>query len=156
MKFLGHLFLRQLLSAKVVGSVCRELVLCDGGRSEMPHELALECAVELLMAIGLTLEALPHGQPVVEEVFHRLKTIKGAQGPDGKLIYSKRIQFMIQDLQDARSAGWSKKSFKASAKTKEEIRLDQERDLRQGMLGRTCSGKLVLAGRRPDFLRANT
>mmetsp|Transcript_42099 Transcript_42099/g.136235 ORF Transcript_42099/g.136235 Transcript_42099/m.136235 type:complete len:539 (-) Transcript_42099:128-1744(-) len=151
MKFLGHLFLRQLLSAKVVGSVCRELVLCDGGRSEMPHELALECAVELLMAIGFTLEALPHGQPVVEEVFHRLKTIKGAQGPDGKLIYSKRIQFMIQDLQDARSAGWSKKSFKASAKTKEEIRLDQERDLRQGMLGRTCSGKLVLAGRRPDF-----
>merc|ERR1719436_852342 len=55
MKFIGHLFLRQLLSAKVVGSVMQELTLCDKGDS-LPKEHVIECATELLLSIGYTLE----------------------------------------------------------------------------------------------------
>jgi len=68
-------------------------------------------------------------------------------------VYSKRIQFMIQDLLDARTAGWSKKVFKISAKTKGEIRLQQEQELDARLRGKDVfQAELVVAGQRPGCL----
>mmetsp|Transcript_57727 Transcript_57727/g.150403 ORF Transcript_57727/g.150403 Transcript_57727/m.150403 type:complete len:607 (-) Transcript_57727:374-2194(-) len=152
MKFIGHLYLRQLLSAKVIGSVSRELVSCDLA-DEVPAEHALECACELLLAIGFTLETLPTGQQVIHQVCSRLMELKSMKTDDGKAAYCKRVQFMIQDLLDTRAAGWSKKSFKSSAKTKDEIRLEQERDISARQCGvDTSGGEVVVAGQRPVYL----
>ncbi|CAE7677527.1 EIF(ISO)4G2, partial [Symbiodinium necroappetens] len=74
MKFIGHLFLRQLLSAKVIGSVICELVLCEQV-DDLPEEHALECACELLLAIGYTMENMIAGQSALTSVCGRLKEL---------------------------------------------------------------------------------
>lgn len=151
MKFIGHLFLRQLLSAKVISSVSRELVLCDRG-DVPPEEHAVECACELLMAVGFTLDAQPSGQVVLQTICSRLLELKKMRTPKDQPMYTKRVQFMVQDLLDTRAAGWTKKSFKNSAKTKEEIRLHQAQELRAKSHGLdTPSGEHVLAGQRPVY-----
>lgn len=40
---------------------------------------------------------------------------------DGKNIYSKRIQFAIQDVIDLRKNGWKKKIYKEGAKKRADI-----------------------------------
>jgi|Transcript_43266 translation initiation factor 4G len=153
MKFIGHLFLRQLLSTKVISSVIQELTLCDRA-DELPQEHVVECAVELILSIGYTLEAMPTGSQSLGQVCGRLKDLM-SRNFDGRPAYSKRIQFAIQDLLEVRSAGWRRKTFKAAAKTKEEIRLDQHRDLTNQARGREVeSGEQVLLGKRPDYIAA--
>lgn len=153
MKFVGHLYLRQLLSAKVIGSVSRELVHNSEEAHVLPEEHALECACELLLAIGFTLETLPTGQLVIQQLCSRLLELKSTKTPAGRPAYSKRIQFMIQDLLDTRAAGWSKKLFKHSAKTKEEIRLEQEREIDARQFGlEPPAAEHVVAGQRPIYL----
>ncbi|CAK0874781.1 unnamed protein product [Prorocentrum cordatum] len=142
MRFVGHLFLRQLLSAKVVGGILRELVLCDA-EDLAPQEHALECACELLNCVGLTLESMPYGQAVMPVVFARLQSLKAQRAADGKGAYTKRMQFTIQDLIDTREAGWTRKVFRSSAKTMEEIRASAP----QGQGGET-----VLVGLRPCYM----
>ncbi|CAE8644321.1 unnamed protein product [Polarella glacialis] len=151
MKFIGHLFLRQLLSAKVIGSVICELVLCEAV-DQLPEEHALECACELLLAIGHTLESMPPGQMALKQACGRLLELQGRKSATGsKGAYCMRIKFMIQDLLDTRAAGWSKKVFKTEAKTKEEIRRDQEREMSERARGNEPS-QHVVAGLRPVYL----
>jgi hypothetical protein len=142
MRFVGHLFLRQLLSAKVVGSILRELVLCEF-EDLAPQEHALECACELLNSIGFTMESMPFGQVALPVVFGRLRSLKAKKAADGKGVYSKRVQFMIQDLIDTREAGWTRKVFRSSAKTMEEIRASQPQDK---------GGETVMVGQRPLYM----
>lgn len=154
-KFIGHLFLRQLLSAKVVGSVSKELALCGAPVGQRPEEHALECVCELLMSIGFTLDASPTGSQVVQEVCDRLRELKDMKTVEGKAAYSKRIQFLVQGLLDTREAGWAKRSFKSSAKTKEEIRLEQVRDLVAVFHGDSpAAAEHTVAGQRPAYLAA--
>eukprot|EP00929_Paragymnodinium_shiwhaense_P009177 TRINITY_DN11323_c0_g1_i1.p1 TRINITY_DN11323_c0_g1~~TRINITY_DN11323_c0_g1_i1.p1 ORF type:complete len:651 (-),score=199.28 TRINITY_DN11323_c0_g1_i1:218-2170(-) len=153
MKFIGHLFLRQLLSARVIGSVLLELVLC--GHDELPHEHVVECACELLLCIGYALEAMPTGAASLASVCGRLMDLKGMKDESGKGVYSKRMTFAIQDLLDTRASGWTKKTFKSSAKTKEEIRLDQKRDQVAQARGKETNGaEHIVAGQRPQYMRA--
>jgi len=151
MRFIGHLFLRQLLSAKVIGSVLCELTLVEQP-DILPEEHAIECACELLNAIGFTLESLPAGRAALSAVCGRMHALRYAKTESGKQAYSKRVQFTIQDILDARAADWTRKSFKTSAKTKEDIRLEQERDLHARSNG--AEGETVVAGQRPIYLTA--
>jgi translation initiation factor 4G len=150
MKFIGHLFLRHLLPVRVVSSLARALLLCDEVAS-MPSDVAVECACELLMAVGYTMEAsaLPIARQALSEACARLAALKREGG------YCKRIQFVIQDVLDTRGAGWTRKLFKSSAKTMEEVRLEQQRDL--SSQGASSPGvERVVAGQRPTYLAACT
>jgi len=155
MKFIGHLFLRQLLSARVIGSVLCELVLCQFS-DYLPEDHAIECACELLIAVGYTLEAMPMGTDAVQQVCCRLLDLKSRRTSEGKAAFCKRIQFMIQDVLEMRAAGWARKLFKSSAKTKEEIRLEQQRDLGARSRGASTVGadEIVVAGLRPQYIAA--
>ena len=51
MKFIGNLFLRQLLAAKVIGQVVHDLI---GLKETLPEEHMIECVCELLQAAALT------------------------------------------------------------------------------------------------------
>mmetsp|Transcript_146827 Transcript_146827/g.366153 ORF Transcript_146827/g.366153 Transcript_146827/m.366153 type:complete len:756 (-) Transcript_146827:450-2717(-) len=153
MKLIGHLFLRQLLSAKVIGSVIQELTLVDRA-DVVPEEHVIECAVELIMSIGHTLESMPVGKSALSQVCGRLLDLK-QQKRDGKGLYTKRIQFAIQDLLDTRNAGWTRKVFGGVAKTKEEIRLDQQRELNAQGHGKDVDGsQRIVAGQRPMYIAA--
>jgi hypothetical protein len=108
-----------------------------------PQEHALECACELLNSIGFTMESMPFGQVALPVVFGRLRSLKAKKAADGKGVYSKRVQFMIQDLIDTREAGWTRKVFRSSAKTMEEIRASQPQDK---------GGETVMVGQRPLYM----
>jgi hypothetical protein len=154
MKFIGHLFLRQLLTAKTIGTIVLGL-LQVGDENAQPAEHIVECTCELIMAIGATLELLPIGKAQLVNVIGCLTDLKAGKDSNGKGRYSKRIQFTIQDLLDARKAGWAMKSFKAAAKTKEEIRLDQSREISAQAAGKVVNqgGERVQLGLRPDFIQ---
>jgi len=155
MKLVGHLFLRKLLATKVIGSIVAELMCCDS--EGIPDEHIVEGVCELLNAIGCTMEALPAGKAVLTQVLGRMLDLKvrvyDKGEKKGKGIYSKRVQFTIQDVLDARAAGWARKVFKTTAKTKEEVRQQQERDLKaaQGGSG-AANAEFVVIGQRPAYL----
>eukprot|EP00913_Durusdinium_trenchii_P035933 g33621.t1 len=125
MKFVGHLYLRQLLSTKVVGSI-----ICELEDEVSPEEHALECACELLLTAGYTMDTTPAGQTALEMACTKLKEqrchevlppsflrgfkslvdgylveLKEKKSANGKGKYCKRIQFMIQDRQYGSSDG---------------------------------------------------
>jgi len=156
MKLIGHIFLRQLLPAKVISSVIQELVLGSSDEeNHTPEEHSIECVCELLMSTGHTLESVASGRLSVQLVCGRLTELRGKKTSEGKGVYSKRIQFLVQDMLDARLAGWTRKSFKSSAKTKEEVRLDQERELTAKMQGEASpAAEQVVAGQRPNYVTA--
>jgi len=152
MKFIGHLFLQQLLTTKIVAGIVSELVGSASG-DMVPEEHVVECICELLTAIGYTLEGMPAGKECVGQVCCRLLDLKVSKKKDGKGLLSNRIRFAIQDVLDMRAAGWTKKTFKNVAKTKEEIKLEQEKDIQNAARGKTTVAEYVVAGARPSFVQ---
>jgi hypothetical protein len=103
----------------------------------------------LISAIGYTLESEEQGKHCVQQVCGRLLDLKTRKGKNGKVIVGMRTRCLIQDVLDLRSSGWKKKSFKAVAKTKEEIRLEQEKELQAAARGQVLSGaQMEIAGQR--------
>eukprot|EP00419_Tripos_fusus_P034930 CAMPEP_0172763068 /NCGR_PEP_ID=MMETSP1074-20121228/174652_1 /TAXON_ID=2916 /ORGANISM="Ceratium fusus, Strain PA161109" /LENGTH=191 /DNA_ID=CAMNT_0013597577 /DNA_START=1 /DNA_END=576 /DNA_ORIENTATION=- len=149
MKFIGNLFLRQMLTAKTVGNIVLGLLEVEDAE-QSPAEHILECTCELLMAIGLAIEAIPAGKQVVGQVVGCLMDLKQRKDKRGKAVYCKRLQFTVQDIIEARANNWQKKSFKETAKTKEEIRQEHQREIQaQAAGGRPTNGDLRPGGLRP-------
>merc|ERR1712008_473412 len=88
---------------------------------------------------------MPSGKDALLQVCGRLMDLKQRRDKNGKGAYCKRIQFQIQDLQDTRAAGWTRKVFKAAAKTKEEIRNEQHRDIKAQSKETYAGGALCFA-----------
>mmetsp|Transcript_12626 Transcript_12626/g.31870 ORF Transcript_12626/g.31870 Transcript_12626/m.31870 type:complete len:122 (-) Transcript_12626:795-1160(-) len=95
---------------------------------------------------------MPAGKEAIKQVGGRLVDLQQRKDAKGKGVYPMRIRFMIQDLIDTRNAGWMKKSFKAAAKTKEEIRQDAQRDERTQ---KTDGSEVMIAGQRPAWMIAD-
>jgi len=152
MRFIGNLFLRNLLATKVVDMIAQDLLLCNSEAQDMnaPEEHVVECICELVVAIGLTLEAVPLGGASLAQVCRRLLELKQMKTPEGCEVYSKRIQFIILDLLELREVGWAQKVFKGPAKTKEQVRLEQQREF--SGLERKSKAQIVMAGQRPACL----
>jgi len=149
MKFIGHLFLRQLLTARIIGSVMQDLAMCNEA-DKLPPEHVLECITELLNNIGYTLDSMSAGKEAIKQVCGRLMDLKQKKDKKGAGCYSKRIQFKIQDLLDTKNAGWVMKTFKATAKTKDEIKQDAARDAASGKA--PDGSEHVIAGARPSYI----
>merc|ERR1712070_449911 len=75
MKFIGHLFLRQLLAAAVIRQVVGDLL------NNEPPELQVEYALELLQAVGPRFEETEkdkHQLSIILDRLNALKVMKGA------------------------------------------------------------------------------
>jgi translation initiation factor 4G len=152
MRFIGNLYLHKLLTEKIISQVIGELTKCED-KDSVPEEHIIECICELLLSIGFTLEQNDKGKGCLQQVCGRLKDLKQRKNTTGKGIYSKRIQFSIQDVLDTRQDGWKKRSFKASAKTKEEVRIEHEQTLKAQAQGkRVDDAEVTVAGARPAFI----
>jgi len=153
MKFIGHLFLRQLLAVKVIGQVVHDLIgIKEGGG--LPEEHMIECVCELLQAIGYTLDDTPHGENLMNSFAARLRDLSKHPGADGKAIFSKRICFQIENLLDLRKNRWQKKLFKELAKTKDDVRKDAIKEANKAARG---GGQEILfttqvVGARPAYI----
>merc|ERR1719498_1849410 len=67
--------------------------------------------------------------------------------------YSKRVQFIIQDLLDLRENDWQKKLFKEQAMTRDEVRREAQKDQRkQGKGGGQITISTTTAGVRPTYI----
>jgi len=149
MKFIGHLFLRQLLAVKVIGQVVADLI---GMKEGLPEEHMIECVCELLKAIGYTLDDTEHGQNYMNSFASRLKDLGGQRRPDGSRAYSKRIQFQIENMLDLRKNKWHMKLFKEQAKTKDDVRRDAAKEARQQGRGADATFSTALVGARPAYM----
>mmetsp|Transcript_4699 Transcript_4699/g.13721 ORF Transcript_4699/g.13721 Transcript_4699/m.13721 type:complete len:709 (-) Transcript_4699:119-2245(-) len=149
MKFIGTLFLRKLVASKVLGSVMQDLLKCDQLES-YPEEHAIECVCELLYSVGLSLEKTEIGKHMATCICGRLLELSHAKVA-GKLVFSKRVQFAIQELLQTRAAGWARKTFKSIAQTKEAVRRQQERDEAAKASGKDVTGAtFTFAGLAPQ------
>jgi len=132
MKFIGNLFLKNHLSAKVIGHVIQDLVCISA--EQVPEEPMVECICELLKTIGYTLEQSANGKASLISVCGRLKDLMNTKVKDksGRDVpkYSRRIQFAIQDIQDMKSNGWKAKIFKEQAKKMQDVKADHDRQAR--------------------------
>jgi len=154
MKFIGNLFLRQLLAVKVIGQVVHDLV---GIKESSPEEHMIECVCELLQAIGYTMDQSSAGKVLMSQFAARLLDLKRLSDKDGRAQYSKRIQFQIQGLLELRQNGWEKKLWKDKPKSKEEVRKDAAAEAKKAAKG---GGVDVLfstqiAGARPSYIDAS-
>mmetsp|Transcript_22779 Transcript_22779/g.58094 ORF Transcript_22779/g.58094 Transcript_22779/m.58094 type:complete len:727 (-) Transcript_22779:306-2486(-) len=153
MKFIGNLFLRQLLAVKVIGQVVHDLI---GIKETLPEEHMIECVCELLEAIGYTLDSTSHGKQLMTQFSARLIDLKRMVDANGKSAFEKRIQFKIQDLLDLRSKNWEKKLYREQAKTKDEVRKDAMKEQRSTGKGSGASTDVVFAtavvGVRPSYI----
>jgi hypothetical protein len=108
MKFIGHLFLRQLITRGIVALMMSELALVHKDDAN-PEEHMIECICELLSATGAMLESTDAGKPAALQICSRLMDLKTRTNTSGAQVYSKRVQFLIQDVLEMRDAGWAKK-----------------------------------------------
>jgi cold shock CspA family protein len=145
MRFIGNLFVRQLVSIKLILAILADLLRMQDHNA--PDEHVIECVCQLLLSIGYTLEAMPAGKAFLSQVSMRLEELK----EQNTCMYSKRIKFCIQDLLEIRAAGWAKKTFKGLAQTKMEIKQKQEEDMK--VTGtRMERADTLIAGGRPACL----
>jgi len=146
MRFIGNLFLRSLLAPKIISSIIRELAQCsmEGDADAIPSEHIVECICELLFSIGYTLDTGNQvGQDALMQVCGRLMDLKRRKRANGRTLYPPRINFMIQDVIETRANNWQRKTFKAAAKTKDEVREEASGN---------GDSKVVVAGQRPAYL----
>jgi cold shock CspA family protein len=152
MRFIGNLFLRQLVSVKLVMAILTDLLHMQDDNA--PDEHVIECVCQLLLAIGHTLESMKIGKAFLIQVGARLQELKVAtpkmKSSTSQRIYCKRVQFCIQDVLETRSAGWVKKTFKGLAQTKMEIKQKQEEDMNAG--NQRERADTLIAGARPACL----
>jgi hypothetical protein len=126
MKFIGQLFMRQLITSRIIGYVLVSMVQSP---DSLPEEHMIECTCELLAAVGQSLETSAYGQDRVTKVCDRLLDLKTRLDANATQAYCKRIQFRIQDVLEMKEANWVvTKVLQPQAKTREEIRREQERE----------------------------
>merc|ERR1719188_1447122 len=104
MKFIGHLFLRELLSLRVMQDIASDL-LCPGEACRQADEHRVECFCCLLQTIGYTVEQRCGGPELLSQLNARLADLQRKVGPDGQLWLTTRVRFQIQDLLDLRRNG---------------------------------------------------
>ncbi|CEM18459.1 unnamed protein product [Vitrella brassicaformis CCMP3155] len=147
-KFIGELFLRRLLSAKVVKEVVTSLIGADASYS--PEELFIECLCKLITTIGSTLESTDAGKQLLTHFSSRMKELKAQDK------YSKRIKFALQDVLDLRQNDWRQKVHKEKAKSLRDIRKDVEREEAMGgAIHAAQQGTFQFVGRKTDTIYAS-
>mmetsp|Transcript_42480 Transcript_42480/g.96571 ORF Transcript_42480/g.96571 Transcript_42480/m.96571 type:complete len:567 (-) Transcript_42480:151-1851(-) len=144
MKLIGHLYLRQLLSVKIIQAVARELLFCEDRAGEDPEEHFLECMCELITTIGFTVDSTDSGRAFMTNCIGRLTDLRRSAK------YSKRTQLLLLDVLELRAADWRRKLYKETATTVSEVH----------KIAKSKQGKdaftIQIAGARPANLKELT
>merc|ERR550532_2998056 len=71
MRFVGQLFVKELLTVRIIVSTCNSLVTCGDGVS-LPREFFLECICELLNIVGRVMDSTQEGYAFMEGACNHL------------------------------------------------------------------------------------
>jgi translation initiation factor 4G len=116
MWFVGHLFLCEQLSLAVVSKVLQQSL----GKAD---DLRVECACELLKVVGAAMCKRDQGRDLLEKYLARLSSLKAGAGQAEAGGLSKRVGFVIQDVVDMCSNGWTQRLVICEkATTKQQLR----------------------------------
>lgn len=146
-KFIGQLYLRELLSQEVVHEVVRRLVF----QSDRPEEHYIECFCLLVRSIGATLES--SDQAYMQQLASRMEDLLHTE-------YSKRAKCALQSVLELRSAEWEERVpqervLRERVKTKDQARADAKREQHAQHLGvRNPFLETEIAGKRPEYILA--
>jgi len=114
MKLMGHLFLRKLISLKIVQSTVSALLAPVGAHD--PEEHLVECVIEIMTCVGFTLEeSAAEGQQFLRLTTERLRVLRANKS------YSTRCRLLILDYLDLVEAKWKKKVYTEGAKKVSEV-----------------------------------
>eukprot|EP00397_Hematodinium_sp_SG-2012_P025866 GEMP01027060.1.p1 GENE.GEMP01027060.1~~GEMP01027060.1.p1 ORF type:complete len:501 (+),score=76.30 GEMP01027060.1:77-1579(+) len=140
MKFIAHLYLRELLSNKIIREVGLHLVF----HHTLPEEHYVECFCILLKNIGATFDSTPVGKDYMNTFNLRLTELCDSGH------YSSRIKFFINDLWELRGNKWIDTRAMAQVQTKESIRAHKEAE-ESGEQNNPFVEKI--AGQRPAYIQ---
>lgn len=119
-RFIGELFLKDLLSENIIHKQCIQKLL--GLATDTKEEDVLEAICKLISKTGLKLSMNPKAVGHIEHYFQLLVQLSKDQSVPA------RIRFMIQDLVEQRENGWKVRREEAGAKTIAEIHQDIEKE----------------------------
>lgn len=141
MKFIAHLYLRDLLSNKVIREVGLHLVF----KSQCPEPHYILCFCVLLKNVGSTFDSTSVGQDYMNTFHLRLAELHDSGA------YDTRIKFFITDLRELRENKWIDTRAMAQVQTKEAIRAQKEAEAAMGQTGKAFVEKV--AGERPVYIQ---
>ena len=101
LRFVGRLFLHQMLNGRIVMFIIQEL--CCKAAAVIPPEHVLEIVCDLMLSTGGALERLPNGSEFMAQLCDRLLNLKQRCGSN------ERIQTAIQGLLGALAIGWEQR-----------------------------------------------
>jgi len=134
MKFLGELFLKDLLKEKIVHEVI-DILFSDGGEKD---EERLECLCKLLSTVGHKLEfgtAKAKYRDLIGKYFEELVKL----GEDPEL--PSRTRFMCKDVVELRKNDYASRRQEEVAKTISEVRAEAEAELERQEAAKRRNGK---------------
>jgi len=102
--FIGRLYVRKLVAARVVAQVVAETI---GVSQRQPHPACIRCVCELMLLIGHFMEDSKPGEALMGQFITRLNNLRALRNAGTNLpIYDETIRDILFNLQDARSLKW--------------------------------------------------
>ncbi len=102
--FIGHLYVRKLVAARVMAQVVHDLI---GVRDRMPEEPLIRCVCELMQCIGQEIDANKQGNMLMTQFLARLSNLAAQRVRDTQEpIYNQEIREAIRAVHEARFQNW--------------------------------------------------
>jgi len=100
--FIGHLFVRRLVAARVMAQVVHDLV---GVKDRQPDKILIRCVCELMQVIGRSIDATKQGNMLMTQFLARLTNLS-ASTTSVDHTYPQEIRDAISAVHEARSQQW--------------------------------------------------
>ena len=102
--FIGQLYVRRLLAARVMAQVVHDLI---GVRDRRPVEPLIRCVCELMQCIGQAIDANKQGGMLMTQFLARLSNLAATQQAETREpFYSQEIRDAIRAVHEARFQNW--------------------------------------------------
>ncbi len=102
--FIGHLYVRRVVAARVMAQVVHDLI---GVRDRMPEEPLVRCVCELMQCIGQAIDANKQGNTLMTQFLARLSNLAASRkATTQEPVYSQEIRETIRAVHEARFQNW--------------------------------------------------
>jgi len=102
--FIGHLYVRRLVAARVVAQVVHDLI---GVRDRQPEQNLIHCVCELMQVVGKAIDSNKQGNMLMTQFLARLSHLAASRKRDTEeAIYTQDVRDCIKAVHEARFQHW--------------------------------------------------